>query len=348
MTLRLSIGLWVRGAGLGIALLCAGATAAVAAEEVNIYSYREPGLLAPLLKSFTERTGIKVNTLFAQSGLIERISAEGRNSPADVLLTNEFGFLIQAAAAGITQAIRSEALESAIPATYRDPAGHWFGLSIRARVIFASKDRVPQETITYLELADPKWKSRICMRSGQHAYNVALVAAMIAHHGAEKAEAWLRGLKANLARKPAGGDREAVRDVHAGLCDLAIANTYYMAAMLKNPDQKIWAAAVRIIFPDAQGTGTHVNISGMALAANAPHKANAQKLMEFLASGEAQSLYAGVNNEYPVSAAAKPSALIASWGDLKADPLPLETIARLRRQASELIDNVRFDAGPGG
>lgn len=330
-------------AGLAFAL---PAPQTLAAEEVNIYSYREPGLVEPLLKTFTERTGIKANVVFAQNGLIERMTAEGRNSPADVLLTNEFGLLIQARDAGVTQAVSSEALNAAIPAALRDPGGQWFGLTRRARVVFASRERVKQGAITYEELADPKWKGKICIRSGQHTYNVALVASMIANNGAEKTEAWLRGVKANLARKPAGGDREGARDVHAGLCDIAVANTYYMAAMLKNPDQKAWADSVKIIFPNADGRGTHVNISGMALAAHAPHKANGLKLMEYLASGEAQSIYADANNEYPVSPAAKPSGLLASWGALKADPLPLDAIARHRKQASELVDTVRFDAGP--
>lgn len=332
-------------AGL-VSSLLAWPQVARAQDQVNIYSYREPGLIEPLLKAFTAKTGVKVNVVFAQGGLIERMAAESRNSPADVLLTNEFGLLIQARDAGVTQPVVSEPLSAAIPSALRDPAGHWFALTQRARVVYASKDRVKQDAITYEELADPKWKGRICIRSGQHTYNVALVAAMIAHHGADKAEAWLQGLKANLARKPAGGDREAVRDVQAGLCDLAIGNTYYMAAMLNNPAQKAWADAVRIIFPNANDRGTHVNISGMALAAAAPNKANALKLMEFLASGEAQRLYADVNNEYPAAGTVPPSALIESWGKLKPDPLPLDTLAQLRRQASELIDKVRFDAGP--
>ncbi len=237
-------------------------------------------------------------------------------------------------------------LESAIPASLRDPQGHWFGFTRRARVVYASKERVAQDAITYEELADPKWKGRICIRSGQHTYNVALVASMIAHHGEEKAEAWLTGLRDNLARKPAGGDREAVRDVKAGLCDLAIGNTYYMAAMLSNPEQKPWADAVRMLFPNAGDRGTHVNISGGALAAHAPNKANGIKLLEFLASPEAQKLYAEKNGEYPVVPGVAEPELVKSWGELKADPLPLETIAELRKKASELIDKVRFDAGP--
>ena len=319
---------------------------AAAEEVVNIYSYREPYLIEPMLKAFTEKTGIKTNMIFSKDGLVERMSAEGNNSPADVLLTNEFGFLIQAAAAGVTQPLKSAALEAAIPVSLRDPNGHWFALTRRARVVYASKERVAQDAITYEELADPKWKGKICIRSGQHTYNVALVASMIANLGEEKAEAWLTGLRDNLARKPAGGDREGVRDVQAGLCDLAIGNTYYMQAMLNNPEQKAWADAVKIIFPNAGDRGTHVNVSGGALAAHAPNKANAVKLMEFLVTPEAQELYAHKNGEYPVVSGVEASDLVKSWGTLNPDPLPLDKVAGARKKASELIDKVRFDAGP--
>lgn len=322
------------------------AAQAQAQSEVNVYSYREPGLIDPVLKRFTEETGIKVNVIFSKDGLIERISAEGANSPADVLLTPESGLLIQAKAAGVTQALDSKVLDDAVPASLRDPENHWFALTRRARVVYASKDRVAQDAITYEELADPKWKGKICIRSGQHTYNIALIASMIAHDGEAKAEAWLTGLRDNLARKPAGGDREGVRDVQAGLCDLAIGNTYYMAAMLKNPEQKAWAESVKMLFPNAADRGTHVNISGAALAAHAPHRDNAAKLLEFLVSVEAQEIYAEANGEYPVIAAANPSGLVKSWGELKADPIALSDLAALRKKASELVDKVRFDAGP--
>lgn len=330
--------------------LCAiiiSAAGSAQAAEVNVYSYREPGLIKPLVDDFTAKTGIKINSIFAKDGLIERMQAEGANSPADVLLTNEFGLLTRAKAAGVTAANTSGELAAAIPEALRDPEGHWFGLTRRARVLYVSKDRVKDDAITYEDLADPKWKGRICSRSGQHTYSVALIASMIAHHGREKAEEWLSGLKANLARKPAGGDREAVRDVQAGLCDVAIGNTYYMAAMLKNPEQKAWADAVRIVFPNADGRGTHVNISGMALAAHAPHKAEAEKLMAYLVSAEAQKIYSEANSEYPVVAGVEPSEIVRSWGELKADSLPLEKISELRKDASELVDKVQFDAGPG-
>lgn len=341
----------LRNAACAVLLAFAGVTAwlpppARADGEVNIYSYREPGLIDPLLATFSKETGIKTNVVFATNGLVERLAAEGKNSPADLLLTNESGLLLQAAAAGVTQPVSSPTLDGAIPAQLRDTSGHWFGLTRRARVVYASRDRVKQDAITYEELADPKWRNKICIRSGQHTYNVALVASMIAHHGEAETEKWLTGLKANLARRPAGGDREGVRDVQAGLCDLAVGNTYYMAAMLKNPDQKPWADAVRIIFPNAADRGSHVNVSGMAMTANAPNKANALRLMEFLASPEAQKIYAEANGEYPAVEGVPASALVESWGTLHADPLPLTKIAALRKQASELIDRVQFDQGP--
>jgi iron(III) transport system substrate-binding protein len=336
---------------LGLSLLVlasflAGFGAARAEGEVNIYSYREPGLINPLLEAFSKDTGIETNVVFASSGLIERLAAEGRNSPADLLLTNESGLLLQAVNAGVTQPVHSAALESAIPAALRDPDGQWFGLTRRARVVYASKERVKLDQITYEELADPKWRNKICIRSGQHTYNVALVASMIAHHGEVETEKWLTGLKANLARRPSGGDREAVRDVKAGLCDLAVGNTYYMAAMLKNPEQKAWAESVNMLFPNAADRGTHVNVSGVSMTKSAPNKANALRLMEFLASPEAQRIYAEANGEYPVVQGVPASPLVQSWGELHADPLPLTKIAELRKKASELVDRVQFDQGP--
>ena len=322
------------------------AVSCLAAGEVNVYSYREPGLIQPMLKAFTDTTGIKVNFIFAKDGLVERMVAEGRNSPVDVLLTNESGLLLQAQAAGVTQPLKDTGLEAAIPEGLREPAGHWFGLTRRARVVYASRDQVKQDAITYEELADPKWKGKVCIRSGQHTYNVALVASMIASLGPDKAEAWLRGVKANLARKPAGGDREAVRDVHSGQCDLAVGNTYYMVAMLKNPEQKVWADSVKILFPNAADRGSHVNISGMSLAAHAPHKDAAVLLMQYLVSPKAQEMYAEANGEYPVVAGVPEPAVVKGWGTLKPDPLPLARIGELRKAASELVDRVGFDAGP--
>ena len=219
---------------------------------------------------------------------------------------------------------------------------------MRSRIVYASKERVKQDAITYEELADPKWKGKICIRLGQHVYNTSLIATIIAHKGEAAAEAWLKGVKANLAHKPAGGDREQARDIFSGKCDLAIGNTYYMALMAKNeknPEQKQWGAAIKPLFPNASDRGSHVNISGMAMAKHAPNKANALKLMEFLASEEAQKIYATANNEYPVNPKV-PSEVVKSRGTLKPDPLPLENIAKYRKKASELVDKVNFDAGP--
>jgi iron(III) transport system substrate-binding protein len=317
--------------------------------EVNIYSYRQPYLIEPMLKEFSDETGIKVNVIFAAKGLIERIQAEGRNSPADVLLTTDIGNLTQASEAGIAQPISSPTLEAEIPAAYRAEDGQWFGLTRRARVVYASKDRVKQDSITYEELADPKWRGKICTRSGQHSYNVALIASMIAHHGEQWTEEWLKGVKANLARKPAGEDRLQVKGVYAGECDIAIGNTYYMGKMLTNdkePEQKAWAESVNMLFPNSGDRGTHVNVSGAVVAKYAPHKENAVKLVEFLASDKGQEMYAEVNYEYPVKEGVPWSPLVKSWGDLKADPISLNEIAGLRKKASELVDKVGFDEGP--
>jgi len=317
--------------------------------EVNIYSYRQPYLINPLLDEFTKETGIKTNVIFAEKGLIERIQAEGRNSPADLLLTVDVGNLTQATNAGIAQPIEAQAINAAIPQEYRAKDNEWIGLTRRARVVYASKDRVEQEAITYEELADPKWRGKICIRSGQHVYNVALIASMIAAHGEDWTEQWLRGVKANLARKPAGDDRLQVKGVYAGECDIAVGNTYYMGAMLqdkKHPEQKEWANSVNMLFPNTNGRGTHVNVSGAVLAKNAPNKENAIKLLKFLASDKGQEMYAEVNNEYPVKEGVPWSALVKSWGTFKPDPISLNEIAALRKTASEMVDKVGFDEGP--
>ena len=337
-------------AGVFAALSLAPVSGASAENSVNIYSYRQPPLIAPVLDAFTAATGIKTNVLFLDKGLDERIAAEGANSPADVILTVDIARLTNAKLKGITQPVVDADINAELPAEYRDPDGNWFGLTKRARVVYASKDRVAQNEITYEELADPKWKGKICIRSGQHDYNLALISSMIAHHGADYAETWLAGVKANLIGKPEGGDRDQVKVIFSGACDIAIGNTYYVGQMLANekePEQQEWAKSVKILFPNADDRGTHVNISGMAMAAHAPNKANALKLMQFLAGGEAQQLYAEKVFEYPADPHFKPSALVASWGELKADTLPLAKIAENRKLASQLVDRTGFDDGPG-
>jgi iron(III) transport system substrate-binding protein len=334
--------------------LCAAAAMTVAvsaaqAAEVNVYSYRQPQLVAPLFEKFTAETGIKVNTIFAADGLIERIAAEGRNSPADVLLTVDIGRLAQAKEVGITQPVSSDVLSANIPAAYRDADGDWFTLTLRARVIYASRERVKQDSITYEELADPKWRGKLCTRSGQHSYSLGLIASVIANKGEAAAETWLQGVKANLAHKPSGNDRSQVKSVFSGECEIALGNTYYMGLMETNekePEQQKWAASVKVLFPNAGDRGTHVNVSGVSMAKYAPHPEEALKLMEFLAGDEAQRIYAEVNHEYPVKPGVKPSERVRSWGELKADDISLSEVAKARAKASELVDKVGFDAGP--
>jgi iron(III) transport system substrate-binding protein len=326
------------------------ASPAASQGTVNIYSSREPALIEPLLKAFTERTGIKTNLVYVKDGMIERAAAEGANSPVDVLLDVDIGRLAEAKAKGVSQPLASAEVATNVPPQYRDPEGHWIGLSQRARVVYASKERVKQDTISYEELADPKWKGKVCTRSGQHTYNVGLLASIIGHVGEEKAEAWARGVKANLAMKPAGGDRDQAKAIFTGQCDLALANTYYMAAMQtndKNPEQKEWAAAIKILFPNAADRGTHVNISGAVLAKHAPNKASGVKLIEFLASDEGQRVYAERVNEYPLKPGVSVSKLVSGWGTLKPDTLAFDKIAALRKKASEIMDKVGFDGGPG-
>lgn len=331
-------------AASAIASVMTMSSAAFAQGEVNVYTYRETKLVQPLFDAFTKDTGIKVNVVSASSGLEQRIKAEGANSPADVLLTVDIGRIDEAVKADITQPIKSDALDKTVPAQYRDPDGHWAGISMRARVIYASKDRVKQNTITYEELADPKWKGKICIRSGQHIYNNALFAAYVAHHGEAKAEEWLRGVKANLAQKPSGGDRETARDVAAGKCDIGIGNTYYWALMMNHDaDKKPWAEATKVILPTFAGGGTHVNLSGVLLAKNAPNRANAIKLIEWLAGEKAQQIYADANYEYPVRAGVAVNSTIAGYGTLKPDTLPISKIAASRKAASMLVDKVGFD-----
>ncbi|XOC81629.1 Fe(3+) ABC transporter substrate-binding protein [Microvirga sp. M2] len=321
------------------------AGSAVAAESLNIYTTREPGLIKPVLDEFTKETGIKVNTIFISNGLEERIRTEGENSPADLILTVDIGRLQAAKDYGVTQPVKSEALENVIPAAYRDPEGHWFGMALRARVVYASKDRVKQDKFTYEELADPKWKGKICSRSGQALYNISLFAAAIAHMGEDKAEQWLKGVKANLARKPSGGDREQAKDILAGVCDIGIGNTYYVSLMRNGSDaeQKKWGEAINVILPTFEGGGTHVNVSGLALAKYAPHKANAVKFMEYMVSDESQRIHAEANSEYPIKAGIAIHPTIASFGELKADNVPIAEIAKLRKKASEMVDTVGFD-----
>jgi iron(III) transport system substrate-binding protein len=335
-------------AGAAVAVTAGSILPAQADGSVNVYTYREPGLVKPLFDQFTSQTGIDVNVIFAKDGLEQRIKAEGENSPADVLFTVDIARLQDAVDIGVTQPVASPVLDSTVPAEFRDPAGHWHGVSMRARVVYASRERVDADQLTYESLADPEWRGRICIRSGHHIYNNALFAAHLAHHGEEETKSWLEGLKANLAKKPSGGDRDVAKDIAAGVCDLGIGNTYYVGLMENgDPEQQAWAEGMKVIMPTFEDGGTHINISGIAMAKNAPNRENAVALMEWLVGDEAQQLYASMNYEYPVKPDVEVDPTVAAWGDLKPDTLPLSDIAANKQKAAEIVDRVTFDEGPG-
>ncbi|PJG85503.1 Fe(3+) ABC transporter substrate-binding protein [Conservatibacter flavescens] len=330
---------------LTLALLSTITTSAFAANDVNVYSYRQAYLIEPILKDFEKDTGIKVNFIFADKGLVDRVKREGELSPADVLLTVDISRVMEIVNAGLSQAVQSEVLEKNIPAQYRDSADQWFGLTTRARAIYTAKDRVGKlpADFSYYDLAKPELKGKVCVRSGKNAYNVSLIASMIAHDGEAKAKAFLEGLKANLAQKPKGGDRDQVKAIKEGVCDYALGNSYYFGKMLEDDKQREWAEAVYINFPNQNTTGTHINISGAAIAKYAPNKANAIKLLEYLSSDKAQGYYAELNHEYPVKADIAPSQIVQSWGEFKADDIALEKVAENYEKALKLIDEVKFD-----
>jgi iron(III) transport system substrate-binding protein len=276
--------------------------------------------------------------------LIERLKAEGDRSPADLYITADIGNVKAATDAGLTQPHGSAVVREVVPETLRDAGGHWFALTTRARVVYASKERVAEgEITTYEDLADPKWKGRICIRPGSHSYNLALIAAVIAHHGPEQAREWVMALKGNLARKPQGNDRAQIKAVWAGECDIAIGNTYYMGKMLAQPDQRAWADSVDVVFPVFEGGGAHVNISGAAVTQSSPNHDAAMRLVAFMLSAEAQKLYAELNYEYPVRAGVPVSSLVAGWGSFEADTIPLSRLGDLRGEALKIVEETGFD-----
>ncbi len=317
---------------------------AQAAEEVNVYSARQAHLIEPIVRQFTQQSGIKVNLVYAEDGLAERLKREGRLTPADLVLTVDISRLMELVDADLVQPVRSPSLEQAVPAQYRDPEGRWFALTTRVRAIYSSKDRLGQlSNIRYEDLADSKYKGRICTRSGKHQYNVALVASMLAHQGEAKTRQWLEGVKANLARKPQGNDRDQVKAIKEGVCDLSLGNSYYYGNMLEDANQKSWAEAVYLNFPNQADRGAHVNVSGVVMTKYAKHPEAAQRLMEYLVGDQAQQLYAELNKEYPVKSGVALSPLVASWGQYRADDLSLVAIAKHRTQAMKLLDEVKFD-----
>lgn len=320
---------------------------AVAADDdavVNIYSYRQPFLIQPILDTFTKKTGIKTKVVFAKKGLLERLKREGKFSPADVVLTANFSLLLQLSDAKLTQAFASKTIEQNVPDAFRDPQQQWIALTKRVRNIYSSKERMGDlSQVSYEDLASKQYKGKICTRSGKHPYNISLVSSMIAHHGAAQTKQWLLDVKANLARKPQGNDRAQVKAIKEGLCDLSLGNSYYYGKMLQDDKQKAWAQAVNINFPNQKNRGAHINVSGVVMAKHAPNHDNALKLINYLTSNDAQHLYASLNMEYPVKAGVEVDPLVASWGQFKEDTVSIAKVAGFRQQALALLDETRFD-----
>ena len=312
------------------------------AEEVNVYSGRKEALIKPLFDEFTEQTGIRVNLVTGKAdALITRLELEGENSPADLLLTVDAGRLYRAKEQGLLQAITSMELNRAVPENYRDPQGYWYGLSIRARVIVRSKAKIePAQLSSYEALTDPVWKKQLCVRSSSNIYNQSLVASMLAHHGLEKTESWIRGLVGNFARDPKGGDRDQIKAVAAGQCNVALINTYYLAGMLDSDiDSEVVAAnKVALFWPNQAGRGAHVNVSGAGVTRSAGHKAAAVRLLEYLVSIPAQEWYGKTNHEFPVRESIAGDRVLQSWGAFKADSLNLAVLGENNQAAVRAMD----------
>jgi len=319
----------------------AQAAHAATAGEINIYSHRQAFLLQPFLDAFTAQTGIRTNVVYASKGLAQRLQAEGEASPADVILTVDIARLGEYADLDLLASVDSPVLAANIPANLRARDNRWFAFSTRARLIAVSKDRVAKGAISDIEdLADPKWKGRLCSRKGSHVYNRSLLASVIAAKGADAAEAWAEGVVANFARKPQGNDRAQAKAIFEGQCDVAIMNHYYYGNMLfgDKEEQRDWANAIRLVFTNQSNRGTHVNISGGGLAKHSPNRDDAIRFLEFLTSRTAQQLYGEVNFEYPVNPAVTPGGVLSSWGDFKPDDLAIERLAELAPQAQMIID----------
>lgn len=325
-----------------ILALWMGAAGMASATEVNIYSARQEPLIKPLLDRYVARTGVTVNLVTGDAdALIKRLELEGAESPADLLLTVDVGRLHRATASGLLQAVDSQLLRDLVPAQYRDADGYWYGLSVRSRVIMYAPDRVqPAQLSTYEALADPHWKGKLCVRSSDNVYNQALVASLIAHLGVEETQAWAEGLVANFARPPSGGDRDQIVAVAAGQCDIALANTYYLAGMEQSQNETEAQAAqkVAVFWPNQGDRGAHVNISGAGVTGSARHREDAIRLLEYLAGDEAQAWYANTNHEYPLRPAIEISAILRQWGDFKPDTLGLDRLGELNAEAVRLMD----------
>ena len=328
---------------LVLAVATAIALPALAADPVlNLYSSRHYQTDEALYANFTKKTGIKINRIEAnEDALLERLKNEGARSPADVLVTVDAGRLWRAEQMGLFQPVKSALLVERIPAELRQPDGLWFGFSVRARPIFYAKSAVkPGEIRTYEDLADPRWKGRLCVRSSSNMYNLSLMSSMIAGVGPEKAEAWARGVVANFARSPKGGDTDQLKAVAAGECQVAIANTYYYVRLAKSakPDEREVAEKVGVVFPNQGDRGTHVNISGAGVLKYAPHREAAVRFLEYLASDEAQAYFANGNNEYPATGAVKGNPELAALGSFRKDSLNVSLLGRNQAAAQQAYD----------
>ena len=317
----------------------------VKADTLNIYSHRQPYLLKPFIEDYSKKTGIKINVVYSSKGLAQRLSSEGKNTKADLILTVDIGRLHRYQDLGLLASIKSEILEMKIPYYLRSKDNTWFGLSKRTRVIAVSKQRVELGAITTFEdLAKPKWKGKVCSRPGSHVYNRALMSSIIAAHGENKATKWAKGLVSNLAKKPQGNDRSQVKSIFSGECDIVIINHYYFGKLTysSNKEHRKWANSARIIFPN-QGDnqrGAHINISGGGVVKFSKNKDQAQKFLEYLVNVDAQKLYGDVNFEYPINNNSKLSDKLQALGTFKEDSIPIDEIARLAPKAQEIIDKV--------
>lgn len=312
------------------------------AAELNVYSAQKEHLIRPILDDFTKDTGIKINLISAEdAGLVVRLEQEGDKTPADVFLVSDIANIYRAKSKGLLKPIKSEVLNATIPAHWRSPEGDWYGFTTRSRAIFYAKSRTnPNEVKTYADLADPKWKGKVLIRSSANTYNQSLLASIIAHDGKEKALAWAKGIVANMARTPQGGDRDQMLAVIAGEGDLAVANTYYYGLLLKSeiPAEREAAAKLGVIFPNQATTGTHTNIRGGGVVEYTKHEADAVKLMEYLVSDKAQKFFSVANNEYPVKAGIPAPDTLKPWGDFKRDDLNLEEVGKLIPEAVKIFD----------
>ena len=324
-------------------LWLAGSAAIAQADEINLYSTREVPLMEPVIASFTAATGIKVNLTYVEDNLVKRVTAEGDASPADVLLTIGFDKTTQFVTSRLTQTISSPLLDNAIPPQLR--GAQWVALSVRPRVVMARADAAPG-AIHYEDLAESKWRGKLCIRSPLHQNNVALIAAYLVHHGAETTEAWLNGVKANLVHKPAGKDNDVIREIAQGTCEIGIGNTVALAqlrARREGGDWSAWARAVKAVPTAFRGGNTHVNLTGAAIAKHAQHPAAAQRFLEFLVTPAAQRIYAAAELEYPVLATADRDPILVEIGSFSPDALPIDQIAAHQQAAIALIKKVGFE-----